>query len=263
MHAVALLLIAQTAPIFYAPFDPSSGSYDALYARGDKRIHFAPDYKSQSSAVPGPGEADVAFANDSLLFKSKNVKAVFYKAEGNVSPVTGTISFRLRLNPDKDLAPGYCDPIQITDKSFNDSAIWVDFTKDDKPRHFRLGVFGRRESWNPQKIAEDKFPAFLSRLVVVERPPFASDRWTSVVVAYSKLGTPNGSASLYLDGKLQGTARGISEPFEWDPSKAAIRLGVNYIGLFDELAIFDRELSASEIAALHAKPESLRERLPR
>jgi len=256
MPVFAVLLLAQATPIFYAPFDPAS--FEALRARGDKRIYFAPDYKSQADAVAGPGEADVAFANDALLFKSKNVKALFYRADGNVSPYTGTISFRLRLDPDKDLAPGYCDPIQITDKAFNDSAIWVDFTKDDKPRHFRLGVFGRREVWNPQKIDEDKYPAFLSRLVVVKQTPFRADRWTSVVVAYSKLGTPEGQASLYLDGKLQGTARGISEPFVWDPAKAAIRLGVNYVGLFDELAIFDRALTAAEVANLHDKPESLR-----
>ena len=44
----------------------------------------------------------------------------------------------LKLDPETDLEPGFCDPLQITDKAYNDSAVWVDFPKDDIPRHFRL-----------------------------------------------------------------------------------------------------------------------------
>ena len=36
-----------------------------------------------------------------------------------------------------------------------------------------------------------------------------------------------------------------------DMSNAAIRLGVNYVGLYDELAIFDRALTDAEIGRLH------------
>ena len=59
-----------------------------------------------------------------------------------------------------------------------------------------------------------------------------------------------GSASLFLNGKLISSATGIREPFEWDPSLLAIRLGVNYTGLMDEVAVFDRALSARNFAAL-------------
>jgi hypothetical protein len=34
--------------------------------------------------------------------------------------------------------------------------------------------------------------------------------------------------------------------------RAAIRLGVNYAGLWDELAIFNRALTDREVAELHA-----------
>ena len=44
---------------------------------------------------------------------------------------------------------------------------------------------------------------------------------------------------------------GDDEPFVWDLSKAAIRLGVNYIGLFDELALFNRALAAAEVEELN------------
>jgi hypothetical protein len=106
------------------------------------------------------------------------------------------------LDPQKDLAPGFCDPIQITDKDYNDSAIWVDFTKDEVPRHFRLGVFGELKAWNPSNLAPDKNPDFLRRLVVVERPPFTRETWTHVVVTWSDLGSERGISALYLNGKL-------------------------------------------------------------
>jgi hypothetical protein len=36
----------------------------------------------------------------------------------------------------------------------------------------------------------------------------------------------------------------------WDAAKVAIRLGVNYAGLMDELAVFDRTLNADEVKIL-------------
>ena len=64
-------------------------------------------------------------------------------------------------------------------------------------------------------------------------------------------GVKGGVATLYLDGVLQGKSPVISEPFGWDLERAAIRLGVNYVGLFDDLSVFNRELSAQEVKTLH------------
>jgi concanavalin A-like lectin/glucanase superfamily protein len=72
-----------------------------------------------------------------------------------------------------------------------------------------------------------------------------------VAITHTGLGSGKGVAKLYLDGKLQGSTEMIREPFRWDMSRAAIRLGVNYVGLWDELAIFSRALSDGEIAELH------------
>src|SRR5689334_18465243 len=222
---------------FLASFDRG---LDADFALGDKRIYTPSDYKAQMEAKPGLDLPDIAvvpggITGSALRFSKKNVKAIFYQAEKNVSfregNWTGTISFWLNLDPDQDLEPGFCDPIQVTDKAYNDSAIWVDFTKDDKPRHFRLGVFGALKQWNPGNLAADKNPDFGKRLVVVERTPFARDRWTHVAIAYAGLGSGAGEANLYLDGKLQGTTPKITEQFEWDMERGAIRLGVNYVGL--------------------------------
>jgi hypothetical protein len=206
------------------------------------------------------GKLDVQIApkqgvggGDALQFKSVNSKALFFKAAGNTrytpSGWDGTVAFWLRLNPDPDLK-GFSDPIQITDKAYNDACIWVDFTRDERPRHFRLGVFGDLAAWNPNKFPADKNPDFTKRLVVMPKTPFSSQRWTHVAVTWAGLGGKQGSAKLYVDGQLVGTAAGIQEPFTWDPDKALIRVGVNYAGLFDELAVFDRPLTAAEIEQL-------------
>ncbi len=239
---------------FHAGFD---GGTDAGFGNGDRRIYTAPNYKAQSEAQPGLGNPDIELAKgagrkgDALRFRKKNVQAVFYKAEKNVAfdPLnwTGTISFWLRLDPDKELEPGFCDPIQVTDKAYNDSAIWVDFTKDEKPRHFRLGVFGALSAWNPENTPADKTPKFAARLVVVQKPPFTAGKWVHVAIAYAGLGSGKGRAQLYLDGQSMGVTPSIEENLQWDLSKAAIRLGVNYVGLFDELSVYNRELTGAEI----------------
>jgi len=242
---------------FRATFD---GTTDAVVAVGDKRLFVAPSYKEQAAATPGLSGGDLVLEpgqgrhGGALHFVKKNTHAVFYRAEKNVAfdpkNWTGTVSYWLSLDPEKDLEPGYCDPIQITDKAFNDSAIWTDFTKDDKPRHFRLGVFGALSSWNPDNLPQDKNPAFLKRLVVVERVPFARGQWTHIAVTFTGLGSGNGRAQLYLNGKLQGASGLVSELFKWDVARGAIRLGVGYVGLMDEVSIFRRALTDKEIEQL-------------
>lgn len=256
--------VLKQALTFHAGFDKG---LDARFAVGDKRIYTAAGYKpaEQAAAKPGLDHPDIEVARgqgkfgDALRFKKKNVKAIFYSANKNVAfdskSWTGTISFWLNLDPDQDLEPGFCDPIQVTDDAYNDSAIWTDFTKDDKPRHFRLGVFGDLKSWNPQNTPADKNPDFERRLVVSSKPPFARGKWTHVAIAHSGLGSGSGTAKLYVDGQLVGTASGIKESFTWDPARAAIRLGVNYVGLFDEVAVFNRELTAAEVGALRELPK--------
>ena len=73
------------------------------------------------------------------------------------------------------------------------------------------------------------------------------------MITYSGLNTEGGgTANLYLDGvPQQKTVTDIAEPFTWDLARAAIRLGVNYVGLFDEISMFNRALSAAEVRALH------------
>ena len=215
-------MIANTIPellrpnlTLYASFDKTA---QADVARGDRAIYSAPDYKQQNQAKPGLGDVDVAIESGAgvagggaLRFKSKNTRALFFRGDRHVSPAKGTISFWLRVDPQKELAPGFTDPIQLTDKAYNDSAIWVDFTKDEVPRHFRLGVFGNLKAWNPTDIPPDKNPDFSRRLVVLRASPFSSNQWTHVAITWTGLGTPAGSASLFVNGKLISSANGVRE----------------------------------------------------
>ncbi len=244
---------------FHASFEDGM---DAAFALGDRRIYSAPSYKELDQRSPGYWGEEIEIAYDegklgnALRFNVKNTKALFYTAEDNVAfsedGWAGTISFWLSLDPATDLEPGFCDPIQVTDKAYNDAAIWVDFTKDN-PRNFRMGVFGDLEAWNPEGKPNEE-AGFDARLVAVDQPPFGAGRWTHVAIVHEGLGTPGGKATLYLDAQPQGTAEGIREAFSWDMATATIRLGVNYVGLWDELAIFSRALTADEVATLHELP---------
>ena len=255
---------------FHASFDQA---IEADFALGNKHLYTATSYKKREDAKSGLHHPDVSLVpavgrfGGTLKFAKKNTKAIYYQAAKNVAYQPrgwdGTVSFWLSLDPETDLEPGYCDPIQVTDEDYNDAALWVDFTKDDKPRHFRLGVFGDLKSWNPKDLPPDKTPDFLGRLVVVKKTPFARGRWTHVVIAHQGLGGAKGGvAKLYLDGVLQGKTPVIPEPFGWDLDRAAIRLGVNYVGLFDDLSVFNRELSAQEVKALHQLKDGVKSLKP-
>lgn len=282
MKRQLLLLVLASAPIvagrppdnldplrkaltFHASFD---WGIDADFALGDRRLFTASSYKQRDDAQPGLGNPDVVLAagkghiGGALEFRKRNRKAIYYHGEKNVAyragDWNGTVSFWLSLDPDQDLEPGYCDPIQVTDKDYNDAAVWVDFTRDDKPRHFRIGVFGDLRVWNPNNVPPDKNPDFLQRLVDIGQGPFARGRWTHVAVTWSGLGSGRGVARLYLEGKPKGTAEGIREPFTVDTARNAIRLGLNYVGMYDEIALFNRALTDAEVAAVHGSKEGAR-----
>ena len=244
---------------FHASFDRG---VDADWALGDRQIYTAPSYAEQDQAVPGIGNPSVEVADGTgrfghaLRFTARNEHAIFYKAEDNVAYSSedwnGTVSFWLSLDPATDLEPGFCDPIQITDAAYNDAAIWVDFTGEN-PRQFRLGVFGDLDVWNPDGLSPDEHQGFLDRLLIVSAPPFATGQWTHVVITYAGINTQNGGvANLYLDGeRLPHVSDSIDEPFTWDRGRGAIRLGVNYVGLYDEVSLFSRALTDEEVRALH------------
>lgn len=153
---------------FHASFDQGP---DADFGAGDRSIYSATSYEESDAATPGIQVPDVAIEAEvgrfgsALRFGSRNLQALFYKAKDNVNYSTtgmaGTVSFWLSLDPAVDLEPGFCDPIQITDVAYNDSAVWVDFTSEN-PRQFRLGVFGDLDLWNANNLPRPRIPTLTS-----------------------------------------------------------------------------------------------------
>ena len=242
----------------YASFDKG---VDADFALGDSKMYTVPNRKAVDSAKAGLHKPDISRQDgkgkygSGLVFTERSRGNIYYPSEKNITYNTnnwsGSISFWLSLDPAVDLEPGYCDPIQITDVSYNDAAIWVDFTKEN-PRDFRLGVIGDRDFWNPNPEGPDnENPIFNERLIGVKNPPFGTHQWTHIVINFSKLNTANGEASLYMNGELKGHRKNIDAPFTWDVSKSNIYLGLGYIGLMDELSIFNRNLTNNEITTLY------------
>lgn len=257
---------------FYSSFDQGA---DADFALGDSRIYSGKTVAGQQKPVssePGLGNPALAIAagqgkfGDALDFTLENSHVVFYKAEENVVYSTkgfsGTLSFWLRLDPQK-IPQTYTDPIQLTDKDYSNSAIWVDFTKNDTPSDFRLGIFGDRKVWDKKNL-KGASEEFFWRLLKVVKPPFSPDKWTHVVVSWEDINTDQiARGRLYFDGKFQGETGGITEPFVWDLPEATIRLGTGpFVGMFDDIAIFDRSLTDEEVINLYELKGGVRDLLP-
>lgn len=250
--------------LFYSSFD---GKLTADVSVGDGMIYTAENYKNAASAQVGLNDPNVILAKneglvgDALYFKEAKTSAVFYKAYKNVgynsTSWSGTISFWLRLDPNKELAPHYCDPICITDSKWSDAGLWVDFT-DHSPRRFRLGAMGDIAVWDPNNDSDET--DWEKRTVTVDPSPFQSNTWTHVVIVFSEVNTKTKSEfKLYLNGAFIGEIKDINDPFTWDAENGKIMLGLGYIGLMDELAVFDKPLNGQEIKAITLLKGGLKE----
>ena len=253
---------------FHAPFD---GGPDAGFALGDRKLYSAPSMKHPRVGKPGlpAGESATLAAGqgrfgDALQFHKKSPAIVFFSAEKNLAYQSqnwnGTVSLWLRTDPEKDLAPSFCDPIQITPREWNDAAFFVEFEKRTNSIPFRLGAYADFKVWNPENRDWGKIPVAEKPLLAVEKPPFRGDRWTHVVFTFSNFNTDrnDGEARLYLDGRPQGTIAARRQTFTWDTSKALVMLGLSYIGFMDDLALFNRALTEPEIKSLHELKEGVR-----
>jgi hypothetical protein len=249
-----------SALTFHASFDHGA---NADFALGDHQIYTA-HIEGQQKVValtPGLGDPPLTLIPDggkyggALGFTLENSHVVVFKAQDNVaySPAIfqGTASFWLNVDPN-DIPGQYSDPFQLTDKDYSDACMWVDFTKNDVPPDFRMGFFGDQGAWDVHNRRGGS-EQFFWRLVRVQEPPFAKGRWTHVVVTWEGVNTSQtGRARLYFDAQLQGRSTMIAEHFSWDIAHAGIRLGMgHYVGLLDDLAMFNRALTPNEINALY------------
>ncbi len=269
--AVALLLVAcssssgpdslREALTFYATFDKSA---DADFASGDRKLYTLVASKPELNTreeLPEEVWFKASGGNFGQCLSFLTPEGVsgtraFYKLEGNFpygeESWSGTVSFWLRLAPLEDLRPGFTDPIQLTSRSALDAGIWVDFDREEG-RQFRMGAFPDKAIWNPENRRLVEFPVEQRPMVTAGEATFARDRWTHVVITIEGFNNPgtDAVATLYVDGKPQGSVEDWEQRYSWDLATAQIRLGVNFVGDIDELSCYDRALSSGEIEYLY------------
>ena len=252
---------------FHASFDKGA---DADFSKGDPILYTATKVQPNLQIQPGlPEEVTLRtnngkFGNYLSFNTPEGVQGTraFFKARDNFpfnnSGWEGTVSLWLRVTPDEDLRPGFTDPIQITPRSALDGCLWVDFHRDI-PRQFRMGAFPDKEIWNPGNRKINDMPDSDKPWIPVVDPPFTRDKWTHVAFTFEKFNLPGkqGVAMLYLNGELRGELRDREQIYTWDVDASQIRLGVNYVGDFDELSCFDKALDSESIRTLYMLPNGI------
>jgi len=242
---------------FHASFD---SALNADFSKGDKNCairkgkSFVPCLPNDDvRIVPGAGKFGGA-----LHFPKKGSTRPQYSGVNmlgyNDRSWSATVSVWLRLTPDKDLEPGYCDPVQIVGDDGKKGFIFLEWSKDETPRFFRYAIRPLFHIWNPTNVQWADIPFDKRPMVQVANAPFSRDAWTHVVFTLASINAKEAkpSGSLYLNGKLQGRIENWDLSFGWDPTQVALVLGAAYVGHMDDLAVFDRALSDAEVAGLHA-----------
>ena len=276
LFVFALLIIGSIAPDTRAA-DPAAAAelraallleatfdrgLDADFAVGDPNIYTAPtgDRSQARRGLPDDNLVkhvkDAGHRGGALHFTKKMRPVVFFRGEQNLGYKadgwSGAVSFWLRLDPDKDLEPGYCDPLQFVAQGWDEGNMFVEFSKDHTPRHFRYAILPMKKTWNPTNRGWEEIPENERPMVAVHTPPFARDRWTHVVFCFGNInsGRKDGWGRLYLNGEEKGVFKDWPIAFNWDVSKSALTIGLSYVGWFDELTVFNRPVTDVEIRHL-------------
>lgn len=246
--------------VFHASWD---NSLDADFAKGDPKIYTAETVKhekqtqganaDQVSLVANGrfgGAAQFNFADNSdpvEMYRGKDNMG--YKAED----FDVTISFWMQTDQ-ANLPPEYIDPFQVYDRDWNDGAIWVDFPKNPPApahRQFRLAVPSDASHWNPDNTHINAMPRERQPMTIVENHPFQDGQWHHIAMVLENLNSSDGisQARLYIDGELQGLFEKDIR-ITWNEDNVAMMVGIKYVGLLDDLAVFDKALSRKELATL-------------
>jgi len=228
---------------------------DADFARGDAAC-YSVQGRDLTKAAP---TNDVRLAPDAgrfggaLHFTKKNNFRPAFKDGGvlgyNAKSWNATVSVWLRLTPDEDLEPGYCDPVQIVGDDSKKGFIFLEWSKDETPRYFRYAIRPLFQIWNPNNVQWDQIPFDKRPMVQVARAPFSRDQWTHAVFTLENVNDKSKPqrGQLYLNGQLQGAIENWELTFDWDPSRVLLVLGASYVGHLDDLAVFNRALTGNEV----------------
>lgn len=251
----------------HASFDRG---FDADFSRGDKKCYV----QKGPMLVPAEPNEEVKLAADAgrfggaLHFPKKGTFRPTFKDAGvlgyNDQSWSASVSAWLRLNPDQDLEPGYCDPIQIVGNDNKKGFIFLEWSKDETPRYFRYAIRPLFHIWNPNNVQWADIPFEKRPMVQVARAPFSREKWTHVVFTLENINNKSKPpiGKLYLNGKLQGAIEKWNLTFDWDPAKVLLVLGASYVGHMDDLAVFDRPLTDDEVGWIYGLKQGIRELYP-
>jgi len=252
---------------FHASFDKG---FDADFSRGDKACYL----KTAAGLVPCVESEELKLVPEggrhggAIHFPKKGATRPSYRGEGmlgyNAKDWSTTVSLWLKLTPDEDLEPGYCDPIQIVGDDTKKGFIFLEWSKDHSPRYFRYAIRPLIELWDPEGLGWEVVPEPKRPMVQLKTAPFSRDRWTHAVFTLDRInaGKDVNAGTLYLDGKKQGEIKGFDLTFGWDPAAVMLVLGAAYVGHIDDLAVFDRVLSDQEVKVLHGLKKGVAELRP-
>jgi len=238
--------------------DFSRGDRTAYLRRGQELHHAATSEEIQVSDKSGRFGGSLQFTKKSSLRPMFTNPGVL---DYNDSDWNATVSLWLRLNPDEDLEPGYCDPAQIIGGDNKQGFIFLEFSKDHAPRLFRYAVRPLIEIWNPNNVGWEEIPAAKRPMVEIEKAPFSRDAWTHVAFTLEHInhGEKSSQARLYINGEPKGVIEGWDLTLGWDPSEVLLVLGASYVGYMDDLGVFNRALSEGEIRDLYQLQQGLSE----
>lgn len=249
--------VLKKALVMHASFDKG---FDADFSRGDASCYL----KAGSDLLPCVESDDLKRVEgagrfgSALWFPRKGTVRPTFRGEGvlgyNAENWSATVSAWLRLSPDEDLEPGYCDPIQIVGNDTKKGFIFLEWSKDHQPRYFRYAIRPLIELWDPKGLGWEGIPDAERPMVQLSKTPFSRDRWTHAVFTLDQInrGKDHSSGVLYLDGKREGVIKNHDLTFGWDPKGVMLVLGAAYVGHLDDLSVFDRALSDGEVARLFA-----------
>ncbi|MDB5340760.1 MAG: hypothetical protein JWN70_6379, partial [Planctomycetaceae bacterium] len=248
----------------HASFDKG---LEADFARGDKTC-YAAQGKVLTTAAPTDEVRlvpDAGRFGGALHFTKKNNFRPTFKDAGalgyNDKNWNASVAVWLRLNPDKDLEPGYCDPVQIVGDDNKKGYIFMEWSKDETPRYFRYAIRPLFHIWNPTNVQWADIPFNKRPMVQVDKAPFSQETWTHAVFTLENVNDKSKPqiGRLYLNGKLQGTIENWDLTFAWDPAQVQLVLGAAYVGYMDDLAVFNRALTDGEVRQLYGLKTGVQE----
>lgn len=238
---------------------------NADFSRGDKTCSVRQG-KELKPATPNDEVRLAAGAGrfgGALHFPKKGATRPQFKGEGVLGYAperwNASVSVWLRLTPDQDLEPGYCDPVQIVGDDGKKGFIFLEWSKDETPRFFRYAIRPLAEIWNPDNLKWDEIPAAKRPMVQIANAPFSRETWTHVLFTLENVNDRNAKprGQLFINGQLQGSIDGWDLRFGWDPAQVQLVLGAAYVGHLDDLAVFNRALTPAEVKQVYGLPNGI------